>query len=395
MADLSVNFGGLKLSNPIILASATPGWDGEHLARAGENGAGAVIPKTIGPPQEWAQHPRCGRLRLIRAGGRPFGMVNLELFTTKSKEEWINGGLLRARRGGAKVIASILAMPDPDETGVLAREVEATGAADMLELNVSCPMPAATVGMHIGKNPSLTARQVRAVKAASSLPLTIKLTPNVSDLIDVAGAAVGAGANAISISNSIRSFAGVDVETGRPYLPAFGGYTGPAIKPVIQRLIIEVLKSGIKVPVSAVGGVTTWQDAVEYLMIGATAVQVATVVMWEGYGRLGKIVRGIEEFMERKGYRSIEDFRGMTLPHVTTVEQYAKLPPKFAEVDAALCNGCGICERVCSYDAIVCPDKKAVAVPFQDKCDGCGLCAEWCPKGAIILKEMKVSACAD
>lgn len=395
MADLSVNFGGLKLKNPVILASATPGWDGKHLARAGEYGAGAVIPKTIGPPQEWAQHPRCGRLRLIKIGGRPFGMVNLELFTTKSKEEWINGGLARARQGGAKVIASILAMPDPDETGSLAREVEVTGAVDMLELNVSCPMPAATVGMHIGKNPSLTGGQVKAVKAASNLPLSVKLTPNVSDLIDIAGAAVAAGADALTISNSIRSFAGVDVETGLPYLPAFGGYTGPAIKPVLQRLIIEVLKAGIKVPISAVGGVASWQEAVEYLMIGATTVQVATAVMWEGYERLGEICRGIEEFMVRKGYRNIEDFRGITLPYVTTVEQYAKLPPKFAEVDASLCNGCGICERVCSYDAIVCPEKRGVALSFHEKCDGCGLCAEWCPKKAIILKEMKVSACAD
>lgn len=151
MADLQVNFAGVTFRNPLVLASATPGWDGLRLKKAGEAGFGAVIPKTIGPIQDWAVHPRNGRLFLYRVGNRPIGMVNLELFTTKTREEWIAQDLALAREGGAKIFASILAMPEPEQTAELASQVEATGLVDLFELNVSCPMPASTVGMHIGQ----------------------------------------------------------------------------------------------------------------------------------------------------------------------------------------------------------------------------------------------------
>ncbi|MBC7325626.1 MAG: tRNA-dihydrouridine synthase, partial [Moorella sp. (in: Bacteria)] len=344
--DLRVNFAGVTFRNSLVLASATPGWDGIRLKAAGEAGFGAVIPKTIGPIQDWAVHPRNGRLFLYRVGNRPIGMINLELFTTKTREEWITRDLAVARQGGAKIFASILAMPEPDQTAELAHQVEATGLADLLELNVSCPMPAATVGMHIGKNPELTYRQVKAAKGAIKSPLSVKLTPNVADMVEIAQAAVAAGADAITISNSIRSFAGVDVETGRPYLRGYGGYTGPAIKPVIMRHFSEVARA-VRVPLSAVGGVTSWREVVEYIMLGATTVQVATTTMWDGLGKASKILRGLEEFMDRKGYSSIEDFRGVALPHIKTVEELAQEPPRFATIDAGLCNNYAICSRVC------------------------------------------------
>lgn len=383
MADLQVNFAGIIFRNPLVLASATPGWDGPRLKAAGEAGFGAVIPKTVGPIQDWAVHPRNGRLFLYRVGNRPVGMVNLELFTTKTRDEWIARDLAIAREGGARIFASILAMPEPGQTAELAHQVEATGLADLFELNVSCPMPAATVGMHIGKKPELTYRQVQAAKAALQLPLAVKLTPNVADMVEVARAAVEAGADAITISNSIRSFAGVDVETGRPYLRGYGGYTGPAIKPVIMRHFSEVARV-VQVPLSAVGGVTSWREVVEYIMLGATTVQVATTIMWDGLGKARKILRGLEEFMDRKGYRSIEDFRGIALPHIKTVEELAQEPPLFAAIDTGLCNNCDVCSRVCFYGAIHQEGGKTWA--DRSACDGCGLCVQWCPTGAIELK---------
>lgn len=384
MANLQVNFAGVTFRNPLVLASSTPGWDGLRLKKAGEAGFGAVIPKTIGPIQDWAVHPRNGRLFLYKVGNRPIGMVNLELFTTKTREEWIAQELAVAREGGAKIFASILAMPEPEQTAVLANQLEATGLVDLFELNVSCPMPASTVGMHIGKSPELTYRQVKAAKGAIKLPLSVKLTPNVSDMVEIAQAAVEAGVDAITISNSIRSFAGVDIESGRPYLRGYGGYTGPAIKPVIMRHFSEVARA-VKVPLSAVGGVSSWQEMVEYIMLGATTVQVCTSIMWNGWGQVGKILKGLEEFMDRKGYRSIEDFRGIALPYITTIEELAKEPPRFAIIDTGLCNNCDICSRVCFYGAIHQEDGRT----WADKatCDGCGLCAQWCPVGAIELKE--------
>lgn len=386
MDDLKVNYAGISLDNPLMLASATPGWDAKRLREAAKAGFGAVIPKTIGPPAEWAQHPRCGRMRIMRTGKTATGMINLELFTTKTKDEWIERDLreLREGAGPARIVASILAMPDPEDTARLAQEVTETGCADMLELNVSCPMPTATVGMHIGKDPRLTATQVEAVKSASPLPLAVKLTPNVSDLITVSLAAVEAGAEGLAISNSVRAFAGVDVETGRPYLPAFGGYTGPAIKPIIQRLIIEVLRSGIKVPIAAVGGVSTWRDIVEYIMIGATVVQVASVVMWSGWQVVPRLLEGLRKFMADHGYRSLDDFRGVALPHVQTIEEYSRRPRKRIVLDEDRCTRCGLCLRVCFYDALL--EEAPNVKTDPEACDGCGLCVEICPVGALRLE---------
>ena len=385
MADLSVDFASVPFRNPLVLASATPGWDGQRLKEAGEAGFAAVIPKTIGPIQEWAAHPRNGRLSLYRPGDskRPVGMINVELFTTKSRDEWIAVDLAIAREGGAKIFASILAMPDPDDTAELARQVEASGNADLFELNVSCPMPDSDVGMHIGKDPELTAAQVAAVKAATALPLSVKLTPNVSSMVEIAAAAVEAGVDAVTISNSIRSFAGVDVETGMPYLRAYGGYTGPAIKPVIMRHVSEVAKA-VDVPIAAVGGVSSWRDIVEYVMLGASCVEICTAVMWGGVGAIDSMLQGLAEFMDRKGYPDLASIRGVALPHITSTDQLAKEPPKFARVDNEACKICDICRRVCFYGAISEVDGRIVT--SRDACDGCGLCVEWCPRGALTLE---------
>ena len=380
--SLSVDFAGVELPNPLILASATPGWDGKHLRQALAAGAGAVVCKTIGPPVEWAAHPRNGRLHLVKLGNKRIGMVNLELFTTKSMDDWLQRDLAIAKQGG-RVIASVLALPDPQETASLAARVEATGAADFLELNVSCPMPASTVGMHIGKDPTKTFDQVKAVRASVSLPLLVKLTPNVSDIDVVAQACERGGADGLTVSNSVRSFAGVDIHTGKPILAAFGGYTGPAIKPIVQRLVIETVRA-CKLPISAVGGVTTWQDVVEYIMLGATTVQVGSAVMWAGLETFRKLLNGVERFMTEQGYQRVEDFRGITLPHVTTVEQLARQPRKIAVLNRDLCTECGICPKICFYDALHLNDHLHVE---PDRCDGCGLCVELCPTRALSLEE--------
>ena len=380
---LAVNFAGLELRNPFILAAATPGWDGQHLVEATRAGAGAVVPKTIGPPAGWAAHPRNGRLALVKVGKSRIGMINLELFTTKNQEEWLVNDLALAKEGGATIIASILANPDPEDTAQLARKVEATGCADMLELNVSCPMPASTVGMHIGKDPEKTREQVLAVKEASDLPLSVKLTPNIADIGPVAAACQEAGADALSVTNSVRAFAGVDIYSGQPRLRAFGGYSGPAIKPIVQRLVIEVGQA-CDLPISAIGGISSWQDAVEYIMLGATTVQVATAVMWKGWEVFPRLVKGFEEFMIEQGYASMEDLRGMALCHVSTTEALAQEPRKVASVDDEACNQCGLCVKSCFYDALTLDEQLAVD---RDECDGCGLCVILCPVEALQMVE--------
>lgn len=382
---LEVNFAGVKLRNPIIMGSATPSWDGRACKEAGLAGAGAIVPKTIGSPEVLRQHPRCGRLRLVGYGrGRAFGMVNTEIYTTMTLDAWLNRELAIATEGGAKIIASVVAEPDPEETAKLVQKLQLTGLIHMFELNVSCPMPDTQVGYRMGQDMELVSTQIKAVKEVVNLPLGVKMTPNVSDMVPIAQVAKEAGADFLTISNSVRSLAGVDIETGKPYLPAYGGYTGPAIKPIIQRFVSEVARA-VDIPISAIGGIRTWEDVVEYIMLGATTVQTVSAVMWNGYETLGKLINGLRSFMQRKEYDSIEDFRGIALPHIITIQEYATYPRKWAALMPGKCNACGLCFKACFYDALH-DDGQGYPRISRENCDGCGLCIEVCPRQALSLE---------
>ncbi len=383
MANLSVSYCGVNYRNPLVLASATPGWDGEAMRLAAQAGIGGVIPKTIGPKQDWAAHPCNGRIFMHRYNGKPIGQINLELFTTMTRNQWLTKELAVAKAGGATMQISILAMPDPEDTARLVEEIQSTGMADLLELNVSCPMPASTVGMHIGKSAERTYEQVRAGKSAAKIPFTVKLTPNVTDMVEIAQAAKEAGADGITISNSIRSFAGVDIDAGKPYLCGYGGYTGPAVKPIVMRHLSEVARK-VDIPLSAVGGVNSYREVIEYIMLGATTVQLCTAVMWNGYDRITKIVNDLDAWMEQKGYGSFDEIRGIALKDITTVEELAKLPAKHAEVNRDRCTNCGLCQKVCMYRAF--SEKNDARYADPELCDGCGVCQQLCPVNAIALQ---------
>ena len=183
MTDLSIDFAGVKFRNPILTASMTFGWSGEALKKAALAGAGGVVCKSIGSPAETFQHPRCGRMVLYKYNGIPIGMQNNEIFSTVNVQDWLDKELKIAAEGEAKMVVSIVANPNPADTADLAKKVADTGLVDIFELNVSCPMPVANVGMNIGKNPVLVAEQVKAVKkACPNIPLMPKMTPNISDI---------------------------------------------------------------------------------------------------------------------------------------------------------------------------------------------------------------------
>lgn len=383
---LEVNFVGVKLRNPIIVGSGLPSWNGETSKKCGLAGAAAVIPKTFGSPATFAQHPRCGRNRLIRQGrGRPFGNVSVEIYSTMPLEDWLERELAIAAEGGAKMIASIVLGTDIKRTVELARRVEATGLIHMLELNASCPMPDTQVGFRVGQDPELCYAQTKAVKEVANIPVGVKMTPNISDMVPIAQAVKDAGADFVTISNSVRVLAGVNIETGDPYLPAYGGYAGPAIKPIIQRFVSEVARA-VDIPISAVGGVRTWEDVVEFIMLGATTVQTVTATMWDGYERITKLVSGLRKFMERKGYNSIEDFRGIALPRITTIQEYATNPRKWIVLEREKCNDCDLCLKVCFYDALY-SDSQGHLQTRRENCDGCGICVDVCLRDALALQE--------
>jgi dihydropyrimidine dehydrogenase (NAD+) subunit PreA len=185
----------------------------------------------------------------------------------------------------------------------------------------------------------------------------------------------------------VRSFAGVDIATGRPRLCAYGGYTGPAIKPITQRHVSEVAKA-VGIPISAVGGISSWEDVVEYMMIGATTVQICTSVMWHGYDFFQKVSDGLLGYLEREGLGSLEEIRGKALPHIVAIEELAKQPPLRVQVDPDRCinltkGGCELCGNSCFYGAVTFDPKLKL---LRENCDGCGLCTEVCPAGALALQ---------
>lgn len=388
MSRLEVVFAGVKMRNPLILASATPGWDGERSNLGWKAGAGAVIPKSFAPPSKWAQHPRCGRMRLVKQGKNRIGMVNIELYTTVTLKDWLETEIDKAYEGESLIIASIVAHPDPEDTGRNAKLIEETGKVAMFEINVSCPMPAdsSKVGFQMGNDPEMCYRQVEAVKRAVSLPVGIKLTPTTHNMVPMAQSSEKAGADFLTIGNSVRSFAGVDIKTGLPKLPAYGGYSGPAIKPITQRHVSEVAKA-VKIPISACGGISTWEDVVEYVMLGATTVQICTSIMWHGYSYFQTLLKGLSSYMKREGLDSLETIRGKTLPYIVTIDELAKRPVMVTQVDSGKCinltkDGCELCGKVCFYGAIRFAPKLKLD---SEKCDGCGLCTEICPRGALNM----------
>lgn len=384
MADLSVNFAGVKFRNPIITSSMTFGWSGKALKKAGLAGAGGVVCKSIGSPAETFEHPRCGRMVLYKHNGIPIGMQNNEIFSTINLEDWLDKELKIAIEGGARMVVSIVANPKPSDTAEIAKKVADTGLVDIFELNVSCPMPAANVGMNIGKDPYLVAEQVKAVKkACPDIPLMPKMTPNVSDVAIIAKACEDSGADAIAATNSIQALAGVNVETGRPLLPAFGGYSGPCVHPIMLRIVAQIAQA-VKIPISGIGGVSNWEHALEMMMVGASTVQIGTGLMWRGYNVISDILSGMDAFMERKGYQSTEELVGIALKHIISTEDMAKLPPVVSKVNKDLCIGCGNCIKVCGYEAIEMGDNNKVKT-IEDNCDGCGLCVQVCPTCALSL----------
>ncbi|KPV64442.1 MAG: Heterodisulfide reductase subunit A-like protein [Candidatus Bathyarchaeota archaeon BA1] len=395
MVELAVEFCEMSFKNPFLLSSAPPTMDADHIIRAAKIGWAGAVTKTVATFGVKHPRPRLGRMVTALNGEVNIGMGNIELISDMDAKQWCEQEIPSIKRNvpkDFKLILSIMAGPSPDEWAELAHMVEAAGA-DMIEMNVSCPhgMPERRMGALIGQDAELTAEVIRGCRRGTTLPVMVKLTPNVTDVVSIAEAAVKAGVDAISGINTVLGLVGIDVETRKPlpttkpnHYSSFGGYSGPAIRPIGLRVITQIAKAFPRVPLSAIGGIEDWRSAVEYLMVGARTVQVCTAVMWHGFGIIKDMIRGLTDFMRRKGYKSIEDFIGCALPYIVPFEKLTLEPPHKAEVDPATCTGCAKCVTACrdgGYMAISMVE--GVAVISKTKCDGCGLCAVLCPVSAI------------
>ncbi|OPX62858.1 MULTISPECIES: NAD-dependent dihydropyrimidine dehydrogenase subunit PreA [unclassified Methanoregula] len=390
-SDLTTTLGKLTLKNPFMLASAPPTASVEHILRGFRAGWGGAVIKTIHPDGMAIRDvsPRFAAWK--GAGGELLGFENIELLSKKSVSYWEAGiGQIREEFPDRILIASIMGDPDPKSWQELAGTVQDAGC-DAIELNVSCPhgMPEAGVGAAIGQNPPLVNQLTRSVVKSVKVPVYVKMTPNITDITLPAKAAAAGGAAGISAINSVQSLCGVDIETFGPHpsvdgMSTHGGYSGPAIKPIgLGR--VAAIAGCIDLPVMGIGGVSTWQDAVEYLLLGASAVQVCTAVMWNGYGIVKEMNRGLVSYLAWKGFSSPDELRGLGLRQLTahqSLSRDVRIRPVIT--DAKKCDGCGRCVVACrdgGYGAIRLVKKKPIIDPAA--CDGCGLCILVCPSGAL------------
>lgn len=293
---------GLRLRNPTMLAAGILGMTSASLREVMDSGVGAVVTKSVGLvsregyPNPTVVQVSCG---LLNAMGLP--NPGIDVFREEIRE---------VKQGGVGVPLIVSVFGFSASEFVRVARVAVRAGADALELNVSCPH-IEEAGAEIGRNPRLVAEVVREVKNSVRVPVFVKLTPNVGDIVEVARAAVKAGADGLTAVNTLRAMA-IDVETMRPVLAnRVGGLSGPAVKPVAVRCVYEIYREFSDVPIVGCGGITSWQDAVEFMLAGASAVQVGTAVALKGLGVFRSINRGIRLYLKRKGFRSVKEIVGL------------------------------------------------------------------------------------
>ncbi len=390
---MDVEMCGVHFPNPFILASGPPTADGDLIKRGFEAGWGGAVTKTIIGRNEEIRNVS-PRLAVLKSGKRVIAMQNIELVTTRKLDEWIEDiKMLKKEFPENIVIGSIMSVYDEKGWQSVAEEIQAAGA-DMLELNLSCPhgMPERGAGAAIGQNADMVKDVVEWVKDVASVPVIAKLTPNVTDITTIANAAKEGGADGISAINTLLGFVGIDVDTLNPKLnvfgkTAFGGISGMAIKPVGLRCVAEIAKVGL--PVSGIGGISDWKDAVEYMLLGSITVQVCTAVMLKGFGIVKNLIDGLNDFMQENGYEKVSDFVGLALDKVVNFGELDVTRRNVANISAENCSKCYSCVTACTdsgFRAISIVDEYPVI--DESKCDGCGLCVCVCPQECIEMKEV-------
>jgi len=403
MVDLSVRFAGIKSPNPFWLASAPPTDKAYNVERAFRAGWGGAVWKTLGEdPPIVNTSSRYGAVSY--KGLRVAGFNNIELITdrplhvnlaeiTEMKRKWPD----RA------IVVSLMVPCQEDSWKKILKEVEATNA-DGVELNFGCPhgMSERGMGAAVGQVPDYVEMVTRWCKIHTRMPVIVKLTPNVSNILAPARAAVRGGADAVSLINTVNSIVGINLDLMAPEpvvdgKGTHGGYCGPAVKPIALHMVAEIGRDPEckNIPVSAIGGIETWRDAAEFMALGAGSVQVCTAAMHYGFKIVDDMVDGLERWMEGKRYDQIEDFRGRAVRNVTDW-QFLNLNYKtIAAIDQDLCIKCGLCHIACedtSHQAIAALRENGARryEVIDAECVGCNLCMHVCPvEGCITMERIE------
>jgi dihydroorotate dehydrogenase subfamily 1 len=384
---LTSSFCGLEYKNPIVVAAGVHGRDGATIKEVSASGVAGVCTKTI------VSQPAVDVLpSFAKVSG---GMLNSVFGSDKNAEYWFGEGIRQAKEGQARVIANLAGFT-PDEAAGLAVKAEGAGA-DMIEVPTHCPhMGEILNAMFPGMNfpePKLTdlepmKQSVRLIKQAVKIPVIVKLSGTFSHIVrEWAQGVKEAGADGIACSDALGPALSIDIKTGQPSLGGprgVGGLTGPAIMPITLRMVLEIAAS-VDLPIIGVGGVSSAEDVVQYLMAGATLVGVCTAGHVNGIKRYSRIIVDLERLLEILGVESPAELRGLTLKKIAERREknlQAVTEPVVPKVLVEACTGCGNCERVCVYGAAKVIDKIARIDP--ELCIGCGLCVSVCPEDALV-----------
>jgi len=444
--DLSVRFAGkIDSPNPFWLASAPPTNCGEQIMRAFDAGWGGAVWKTIGEP---IVNVSSRYSSVDWNGQRMMGLSNIELITDRPLDVNLREiAEVKKRYPRHAVIVSLMVESKREAWHKIVQQAEEAGA-DGLELNFGCPhgMSERGMGSAVGQVPEYTERITSWVKEKARTPVLVKLTPNITDIRTIARAAKRGGADGFSAINTINSITGVDLDTfvPRPNVDgksSHGGYCGPAVKPIALHMIQQVQEDPESaLPCSGIGGVSDWRDAAEFLLLGCSTVQVCTAVMHYGYRIVQDMADGLSQWMREKGFSRIEDFRGLTLPHVREWKHLNLNYKIVARIHEEKCIGCALCYTACWDGAHQCihmdragvpgnghvtpatleerskgsitvtpiakldrngesGDSKRYATPLarvprvdEDECVGCNLCFLVCPvPGCITMEEVRTN----
>ena len=413
MADLSITFAGIRSPNPFWLASAPPTNSGAQVHRAFEAGWGGAVWKTIGAPVLNVSN-RYGAWHY--GNQKMLAINNVELISDRPIEVNLRE-IAEVKRAwpDRAVIVSAMVESRPEAWHDIIRRIQDTGA-DGIELNYGCPhgMSERGMGSAVGQVPEYCEQITRWVMEVARIPVIVKLTPNISDIVMPARAAVAAGASAISLMNTLNSIIGVDLDTleitpnigGRG---GHGGYAGPAVKPIALNMLAALGRDsvvhGSGLPISGMGGISTWRDAAEFLLLGAGSLQVCTAVMHYGFRIIEDLCDGLSNWMDEKGFATIPDVIGRSLSRVSDFKDFDLSFKAIARIDQQKCIRCDLCYVACNDTAHQCIDLidaqgnvvppsaydvrssgKAEAVDTrpsvvvrEEDCVGCRLCFNVCP----------------
>lgn len=297
---LCVDLAGLRLANPTMLASGILGLTADGLSNIVAGGAAAIVTKSVGlKPRRGYANPT-----IVEVG---CGLINAMGLPNPGIAEFVEE-IGEAKSLGVPVIVSVYGFTAEEYARVARRAVDA--GADAVELNVSCPHVKET-GLEVGQNPKVLAAVVEEVKAAVRKPVFVKLSPNVTNVQKIAETVENSGADALTAINTVHAMA-IDVETAMPILSnKKGGLSGPAIKPIALRCVYELYES-IRLPIIGCGGIADWQDAVEFLLAGATAVQIGSAISERGSNVFDAVTHGVHVYLERKGFESVGEIVGLS-----------------------------------------------------------------------------------